>query len=217
MGRNDNGVSVRSILISNWDDTSEDTSVLQNSRNPQSGRQEGPYDFIGADSDRRQLPVNGRFRGTRFAFNFFRLGDLANSEQPSSNFQRRIVIVDGSSRELLFSFTPAGTSDIVRSQVTNQRDAMLAAINSVDFAAEEVVEPITILSSNLEGDTFVIEFTNNPGATGFSVMGSADLDGATAPQDFTNLAEVTETGDGFFRAEIELTSLPPRMFFWLTR
>lgn len=186
---------------------------MGNSRNFGNG---GPYEFIGADSDRR-LPLNGRaFQGTRFAFNFFRLGDFANSEQPSSNFQRRIVIVAGSTRELLFSLTPVGTSGAVRSEVSAQQTAMLTAINSVELAVEEVIDPIAITSSEVVGNTFVIEFTNNPGATGFSVLAASDLSVET-PLDLTSGSEVTEIGDGVFRAEIEIPADTPRMFYWLTR
>lgn len=208
---------VRTILISIWGQTFEDTTLLGNSRNLRRGAPEGPYEFIGADSDRR-VPAQGPdFQGTRFGFNFFRLGDLANSEQPNSDFQRRIVIVNGSNSELLFSLTPVGQSDIVRFEVSAQRETILNAINSVEFAVDEVLAPIEILGSGRTGNTFFIEFTNNPGATGFEILGSPDLEEGTS-QNFTSVAEISETSPGVFRAEIELTGVAsPQMFFWLTR
>ena len=218
VGLNDNGVPVRTILLSIWQNTFEDSELLGISRNPNSsGTPDGPYEFIGADSDRRLPIINGNFQGARNAINYFRLGTIGNSDGIDSSFQRRIVIVNGSNSELLFSLTPPGVSNVVRPQVASERNNMLAAINSVDFVdAVVTVDPIAVTGTQVEGDSLVIEFTNNPGVTDFIIQGSPDL-ADDDPQDLTALAQITETSQGTYRAVIDLSGMDSRMFFWISR
>ncbi len=163
--------------------------------------------------------INGSFQGSRNAINYFRLGTIGNSEEIDADVQRRIVIVNGSNRELLFSLTPPGVSDVVRAQVNSQRDTMLAAINSVTAAVdvvEEEVGPISIVGTQVDNGSLTIDFTNDPGATGFSILGSPDLADPN-PEDISDSAVVTETSEGTFRAVVDLSGMDPRMFFWISR
>ena len=93
------------------------------------------YQFVGVDSD-----ANDRTLRQRFSFNYFRLGEIGNSVQPDRSVQRRIVIANGSTSELLFSLTPIGSNASVVNDINPEVQNIIAAINSVQFAPTEPPE-----------------------------------------------------------------------------
>ena len=170
---------------------------------------EDGYEFVGADSD----PVVRDSR-LRFSFNYFRLGDFESSEEPSSaSVQRRIVIVDGSTSELLFSLTPEGIGG-VSAQVRAEEQTIFDAINSVEFVSE--VEPeINITEVSLIEDVFRIEFESTPGMEegDFRFFGSQDLSSFDLNLSAQTAFEVVDAEQGIYQADIEVTGLDDPLFF----
>ena len=164
-----------------------------------------PYEFVGADRD-----ANNRADGQRHAFNNFRLGDAANDEQPASSVQRRLVLVAGSTSEILFSLTPVGASDIVIPEVQAEEQTIVDAINSVTAVAAEPIE-IELTAFELIESTAMVDFASNGTLAGFRLMASSDLE--NFDQDITNRAEVTELSNGNFQATVDLTGLGDQLFF----
>ena len=156
------------------------------------------YEFVGSDSD-----ANDRDLGPTFAFNYFRLGE-ALDEQPNSDVQRRIVIVNGSTSELLFSLTPVGSSSVVIEDILEEALTIINAINSVELTIE-------ISDLQLGEESLTLQFESAEGLTGFSILASADLaDDFTI--DLTDDAVITETSPGEYQAVIESSDLPDALF-----
>ena len=134
--KNDNGVTYTSILLNNAIDSFNDGALISNAQNLINSQRVGPYQFVGYDGTLDRVTQVSGFDRERelFGFNYFRLGTQSTSPFPSTSDQRRIVILDGNTRQILFNFTPTGSSSQVRQQVTQMRQTMIDAINSVELA-----------------------------------------------------------------------------------
>jgi hypothetical protein len=197
--KNDQGVTYTSILLNNAVQTFNDGALISNSRNNNLG---GPYQQVGFDANTDRI---GR---ELFSFNFFRLGTQSTDPFPNTSDQRRIMIINGSTREILFSFTPTGSSGEVRAAVTAQRQTMLDAINSVGVVSEAIDFNITNIEAN--PGSFRIDFESAQGLTEFAVMASADL------QEFDlNLTEnstITESEPGQYQVDIDTSEFDEKLF-----
>ncbi len=168
-----------------------------------------PYEFVGTDSD-----IENRQEDISFAYNFFRLGEQS-TELSSTAVQRRIVLVDGSTSELLFSFTPTGDNPPeVVPQINARVDEIFEAINSVGFAPTVVPAPtdIAVGGVSVEGSDFVIDFSSAAGETNFRIM-TSDLESEEFVDDVTALATVNEVTPGNYRATIDISLLGNSAFF----
>ena len=195
-GMNNNGVPIRMILISIFEpggSLNEDAGLIGSAF-----AVDNPYEFVGADRD-----PDDPFSGNRHAYNYFRLGDFENSEFPSANVQRRIVLVDGSTSELLFSLTPEGTSGIVIPQIDAEAANMFAAINSVTFApTTPEVESISLTEFEVDDSEVSILFESTPEVTGFEIVASETLEGEFNI-DLTEMAAIEEIEPGEYQATID--------------
>lgn len=170
---------------------------------------ENPYQILGADSS-----LTDRNSDLSFSFNFFRLG-TRNGEFSNTQVQRRIVIVNGSTSELLFSLTPVGsTPDAVNDQIDSFEEVIFEAINSVTFTPTETSIPVEISVGNVsvDGSNFVIDFSSPAGEAGFRIM-TSDLESEEFVDDVTSLAAVTEVTPGNYQAIIDISSLGNSAFF----
>ena len=164
------------------------------------------YEFVGSDSD-----ADDRDLRATFSFNYFRLGE-ARDEQPSCQVQRRIVLVNGSTQELLFSLTPTGNGTSVIGQINDQAQTIIDAINSVELTPE-IPDDLSIEISDLQlgEESLTLQFESAEGLTGFSILASADLaDDFTI--DLTDDTVITETSPGEYQAVIESSDLPDALF-----
>lgn len=232
---NVNGVPIKMILINIYAPTdfnlgrpdvfnSEDPGTLNNALAPAVPPNNTiPYQFIGADTeDVGPLPLDAegevdilqviadREAGETHAFNYFRLGELSFTEQPESEFQRRIVIANGSTRELLFSLTPTGTGPEVQGQILAELDTLIDGINSVQFVA---AEPVTIEITDLEmtGNGMTVKFSSDPGLSGFSIWTAPTLD-ATFSNELKENSVITEVAPGEYEAVVTDAEFPSGLF-----
>ena len=213
MGFNDNQVPIRMILLNIWDNASfnEDPALIANAINP-----DGSYEWVGNDFDAVDESRE------RFSFNFFRLGDLTNGEQPSANVQRRVAIVSGSTNELLYTLTPIGTGgNSVAAFFERDQQVIIDAVNSVQLVPEGPAVPndlsISVNSLEFEDNNVVIEFTSAPGLSGFNVLGTANL-GEGFVADSPIPAEIVEINPGFYVATIDAAEqdIQDDFFFCIT-
>ena len=170
--------------------------------------QENAYQFVGVDSD-----ANDRTLRQRFSSNYFRLGEIGNSVQPDRSLQRRIVIANGNTSELLFSLTPIGSNASVVNDINPETQNIIAAINSVQFAPTEPPELNINEATLIDPSLFRITFESDPGLAeeDFRLVASEDL------QEFnidlstqTTFSEVTE---GVYQADITLTDSNDSFYF----
>ena len=204
MGKNDNGVPIRMVLINIWRPSfdTEDNVLIANAVNVTN-----PYEFIGVDSD-----ANDRELEATFSFNYFRLGE-ARDEQPDSSVQRRIVIVDGSNSELLFSLTPVGTGTEVERDIAPEIPSILTAINSVELEPE-IPDDLSIEISDLQVDekTINLQFETAPGLSDFFINASTSLDDSLSIEVSNAVITESETSPGTYNAVIDRTDLPDSLF-----
>lgn len=210
-GQNDNGVPIRLILINHFSADepggfNEDPSLIRNALFTSN-----PYEFVGSDSD-----ANNRNLRLRHSFNFFRLGETGQSILPSSNVQRRVVFVNGSTRELLFSLTPTGSSSGgVEGDFDGIEDELIASVNAMELTPE-VPEDLSIQVTDLqvEDESIRILFESAEGLDGFAVVASTTLSGRFGPQ-LIETTEILELSPGVYQATVTTTgpSLPERLFF----
>lgn len=200
-GQNDNGVTYTSILINNAVATFNDGPLISNAINVNLG---GPYQRVGVDAN------TDRVNRELFSFNFFRLGTISTDPFPSPNDQRRIVILNGNTREILFSFTPTGSSSQVRNAVIAERQTMIDAINSVTLSVPEPIN-ITVNSLELDDNTLIVNFDSTEGLEDFQLTGSLDL-ADDFDLDLTSRSEVVETSAGSYQASVDVTGLTERLF-----
>lgn len=204
-GRNDNGVPIRLALFNIFDPLptfNEDPTLIDNAFGVSN-----PYEFVGSDSS-----AADRTSRTRFTFNYFRLGDAANSEQPFADVQRRLVLVNGSTSELLFSLTPVGTGGNVIPQIDGEAQTIINAINSVELTPE-IPDDLSIQVSQLQvgEEALTIQFETTEGLTGFSILASTDLAGDFS-MNLTDNSVITETSPGSYQAVIDNSDLPDSLF-----
>lgn len=199
--QNDNGITYTSILVNNAVEAFNDRALISNAVNVNLG---GPYQRVGVDA------TTDRLDRELFSFNFFRLGTISTDPFPSTDDQRRIVIVNGNTRELLYSFTPTGSSSQVRSAVAAEKDTIIAAINSV---MPNAPEPIEITVNNLERveSTLIIDFDSNEGLADFQFHASSNLEGQF-DLNLTTVTDVVETSAGSFQAMVDITGYEDRLF-----
>ena len=189
----------------------EDGDTVSGSQNPGGGGA-GPYQFVGTSSvfeNRTSSPFDPLFFET---FNYFRFGELGRGDQVVTGETRRIVIVDGSTSELLFSFTPLGTgSGSAADQVRARRDEMIAAINAVTVAAGD---PLTITPTGIEKgeSSLVVNFESLPNldTDDFSIRASASL--VDFNLNLTGQSEIEEVSEGVYQATIEASALGDTLF-----
>ena len=215
---NDNDVPIRTFLLNMWFPI-EDADTVSASQNPRDSGL-GPYQFVGASS-----PLEGRdsFSTPLYfeSFNYFRFGELGRdgpNDFPLTGETRRIVIVNGSTGELLFSFAPTGTGDsLAEIQVSSMRDTMMAAINNVTPEPTEPAEFEIIESSLIEEDTFRIEFEFTPGLEegDFRFVASDDLEDFDI--NLSSQTAVEEIREGIYQADIVIDGSNNSLFFRIER
>ena len=167
------------------------------------------YEYIGSDSD-----ANDRDLGPTFAFNYFRLGE-ALDEQPNSDVQRRIVIVNGSTSELLFSLTPVGSSSVVIEDILEEAQTIINAINSVQLTPK-IPDDLSIEISSLQfgEESITLQFESAEELTGFSIMATTDFSNEFTIN-LTDNAVITETSPGEYQAVIDNSNLPDALFMYV--
>ena len=203
-GQNNNGVPIRMVLINIFGTPEDERGTLNAFLNPINF-----YEFAGSDSD-----ADDRNLRATFSFNYFRLGE-ARFEQPSCLVQRRIVLVNGSTQELLFSFTPTfsyASSLTVNEQVNVQAQTIIDAINSVELTPE-IPDDLSIEISDLQlgEESLTLQFESAEGLTGFSILASADLTDDFS-MNLTDNSVITETSPGSYQAVIDNSDLPDSLF-----
>lgn len=166
---------------------------------------QNPYRMIGLDAN-----ASDRMERLTFSFNYFRLGE-ERREHPSSNVQRRIVVVDGSTRELLFSLTPTRSGNGgVTSQIQEREQEFIALINSIELPAA-VVPEVSVSGVELNGSNFVISFNGTPGQTAFTVLSGASP--AEMTRNLTAQTQILEASEGVYTATVILDAVVERQFF----
>ena len=203
-GKNNNGVPIRMVLINIFGPSEDGAGALNAFLTPIN-----PYEFVGSDSN-----ADDRNLRATFSFNYFRLGEV-RFEQPSCQVQRRIVLVNGSTQELLFSFTPTFSyaSDLtVDEQVNVQAQTIIDAINSVELTPE-IPDDLSIEISDLQlgEESLTLQFESAEGLTGFSILASADLTDDFS-MNLTDNSVITETSPGSYQAVIDNSDLPDSLF-----
>ncbi len=212
-GTNENGVPIRLILINIFSPNepdfifNEDPGLISNAV-----QVDDPYEFVGVDSDE-----SNRNLRLRQAFNYFRIGDPTNSIRPLSTVQRRFVIANGSTSEILFTITPTGIDGSgVAAQFSVLVEEIVDAIDSVAFVPE-IPEDLSISVNDLQFNEteLIIEFASAPGLNDFSIVATTDLNG-NFPINLTDNAVITESTDspGTYQARIDSPeqNRPERLF-----
>lgn len=215
-GQNDNGVPIRLILINHFSPDepdglggfrfNEDPGLIANAVITAN-----PYEFVGSDSD-----ADDRNLRLRHSFNFFRLGEFGESRLPSTNVQRRVVFVNGSTRELLFSLTPTGSSaGGVAQDFVGIDDELIGAINSMELTPQ-VPDDLSIEVTDLqfEGTNITILFESTEGLSDFSIVASATLTDDFGT-DLIGTTEIEETSPGSYQATVTAlgSAFPEQLFF----
>ena len=208
---------IRLVLINIFDpdEILEDAFLIRNATNVLDTRSDriNPWDFVGADSD-----ASDRNLRERSSFNYFRLGDATSSEQPDSSVQRRIVIANGNTSELLFTLTPVGTGSEVNLDILPLEQNIIDSVDSVQLlpAIPDNLE-IVPTGVQVDGNNVMIQFESAPGLTGFSILGSEDLSAGFAGASEV-AAQIVETGPGLYQATVNrvTANLPDRFFMQVT-
>lgn len=117
---NDNQVPYVSVLLNIAVDSFDDPQLISNAISNGSGANSS-YQLVGVDAS------PNRTSKELFGFNYFRISDEVTTFIPGD--RRRVVILDGSTGEVLYNETASGSS----SQATDIK----AAINSIELAPEE--------------------------------------------------------------------------------
>lgn len=201
-GKNNNGVPIRMVLINIFGPSEDGAGALNAFLTPIN-----PYEFVGSDSN-----ADDRNLRATFSFNYFRLGEV-RFEQPSCQVQRRIVLVNGSTQELLFSLTTMfDDGPSVIEQVNEQAQTIIDAINSVELTPE-IPDDLSIEISDLQlgEESLTLQFESAEGLTGFSILASADLTDDFS-MNLTDNSVITETSPGSYQAVIDNSDLPDSLF-----
>lgn len=148
---NENGVPFRSILVNNAFQDFFDQTLI--SRSQEANDTADNFEIIGIDAD----PT--RSERTNFGFNFFRVGEAQSGGLSPSN-QRRAMVIDGSTGELLANIQPG----LISAATENQ--TLIDAINSVTLG--EVLEPFTEWAVAQIGDEGARGFSDDPDGDGMS-------------------------------------------------